>query len=317
MLDVFRKINDAASVDVTLLVLGETGVGKELSGRAIHNNSRRRGKPYIAVNCAAIPEGLIESELYGHVKGAYTGAVQSRTGKFGEAHEGTLFLDEIGSMPKEQQPRLLRVLEDMLITPVGANRGVKVDTRVIASTNEDLYAAIRGGQFRKDLYWRLSAVTISVPPLRERIVDIPMLIKYFMDKYQAQYGKEVPHFEPHEYIEYMRYGWPGNVRELEGAVKDIVTTGIGKLDKLKELERIAALLNGGVITPQVLGTNSKKLREIERDIVIQALVRHNGNRTHTAEELGVHVRTVRNHVRRIQKEMNLRMESGIETEDQA
>ena len=191
---VFKKIDEAAPIDITVLILGETGAGKELASRAIHMNSKRRENQYVPIHCAAIPEGIIESELYGHVRGAFTGAMQARKGAFREADKGTLYLDEIGSMPKDQQPRLLRVLEDMFIKPVGSDRTVKVDVRVIAATNQDLYKAIREREFRNDLYYRLSAVTISIPPLRERFEDIPMLIKYFMEKYQAVYGRTVPDF---------------------------------------------------------------------------------------------------------------------------
>ncbi len=239
MLEVFRNIDLIAPADVHVLVLGETGTGKEMTSKSIHAKSSRRNAPFVVVHTAAIPETLIESELYGHERGSYTGAHRERKGKFQEADKGTILLDEIGSMPLEQQSRFLRVLEDMLVTPVGSDKPVQVDVRVIAATNVDLYRAIRRETFRQDLYYRLSPVTIQLPPLRERIGDIPMLIKYFMDKYQTQYDRKVEPFSVAEYIEYMRYRWPGNVRELEGAVKSIILQDIGKINKLSELKEIA------------------------------------------------------------------------------
>ncbi len=302
MLDVFKRINETASIDVTVLILGETGVGKELASKAIHKHSRRNNGPHMTVNCAAIPEDLIESELYGHEKGSYTGAVSSRKGKFREADKGTLFLDEIGSMPVPQQSSLLRVLEDGNVTPVGSDSSQKVDVRVIAATNQDLYAAVRSGQFRKDLYYRLSAVKLTIPPLRERVGDIPMLIKYFMEKYQQQYERSAQPFSPGEYIEFMRYRWPGNVRELEGAIKSIVIHGGGKIEMLDQLKNEAELLSLGLGTYPVLGDGSGiqpfavlKRAEMEAEIrlIKDALEASNGVQTEAARKLKMSFRQLR------------------------
>ncbi len=320
---VFSIIDKVAKSEVTVLIVGESGTGKELTSRAIHSNGKRGGNLWVPVNCAAIPEGLIESELYGHVRGAYTGAVESRKGKFQEANKGILFLDEVSSMPKDQQPKLLRSLEDMLIYPVGSDKPVQVDVRVIAAANQNLYKAIREGAFREDLYYRLAAVTINMPTLRERVVDIPMLIKYFMEKYQVEYGRIVPDFTPSEYIEYMRYPWSGgNVRELENAVRGIVATGVGKLEKLDELKRISAEISGRVppIPTGILSNNTARplelyqpsetykpqtLKEIKRDAIINALARHDGNRTQAAKELGVHRSTLDRHIRSMRTELGI------------
>ena len=311
---VFKKIHQAAATDVTVLMLGETGVGKELTARAIHSNSQRKGHKYIPVNCAAIPDGLIESELYGHVRGSFTGAMNSRDGKFTEADKGTIYFDEIASMPNNQQPKLLRVLEDMLITPVGTNRTLKVDVRVIAGTNQDLYKAIREGAFRTDLYYRLAAVTIQIPPLRERLGDIPMLIKYFMEKYKQQYGRIVPDFTPREYIEFMRYNWPGNVRELENAVKGIIASGEDKLEKLTDLKQTDALILSGIVPAQsrtsIENYSLRSWRDLQRDVLVNLLIRNNGNKAATARELGIDVKTVRNHTKKIREELELEQPSG-------
>jgi len=325
---VFKPIDQAAPIDITVLILGETGTGKELTSRALHNNSRRRDNPYVPVHCAAIPKDLIESELYGHELGAFTGAVKERKGKFRQAHEGTIFLDEIGSMHIDQQPRLLRVLEDMVIVPVGSDRPQRVDTRVVAATNQDLYGAVREHTFRSDLYYRLAAVVISIPPLRERVGDIPMLIKYFMDKYQRLYGREVKPFTPREYIEYIGYSWPGNVRELENTVKSLIVTGADKLERLAEAKQISALILSGIVpvryapeleTDRVVteeGMPTKPWKELwfdlQAELITKALIKNKGNKRATARELGMKRTTLVDHIDRIKARLGLELQPGTE-----
>jgi len=202
-----------------VLILGETGTGKELIARAIHAGSPRRDKPLIKVNCAALPAGLIESELFGHERGAFTGATERRIGRFELADGGTIFLDEIGEMPLELQVKLLRVLQEHELDRVGGREPIKVDVRVIAATNRDLEAEVTAGHFRQDLYYRLNVFPIDVPPLRERVEDIPLLVHYFVNRYAARIGRKIPRV-PETAMEVLReYPWPGNVRELENVIE--------------------------------------------------------------------------------------------------
>ena len=312
--EVFTKIDRAASTDVPVLILGETGVGKELTASAIHTNSRRKNYQYVPVNCAAIPNDLIESELYGHVRGAFTSAMTNRAGKFQSADRGTLYLDEIGWMPKDQQPKLLRVLEDMVITPVGADKSYKVNVRVIAGTNQDLYKIIRDENFREDLFYRLAVVTIHIPPLRERLGDVPMLIKYFMEKYKQQYSRDLPDFTPTEYIEYMRYKWPGNVRELENAVKAVVASGLDKLAILADIKQRDALIQRGdghaQLDKRMDGNGSITMLDLQRNAILNALERNNYNKTAAARELNIDVKTLYNHLHIMRAESELKKLSG-------
>ncbi len=216
-----------APTDATVLVLGETGTGKELMARAIHAISRRRDKPLIKLNCAAIPTGLIESELFGHEKGAFTGALEKRVGRFALADGGTIFLDEIGDIPPEVQVRLLRVLQEHEFEPVGSSKTMKVDVRVIAATNRDLAAAVADGSFRSDLYYRLNVFPIAVPPLRERQGDMPMLAQYFVAKYAGRIGKPVQSIGAETMRRLTGYGWPGNIRELENVIERAVILSSG------------------------------------------------------------------------------------------
>jgi formate hydrogenlyase transcriptional activator len=222
------KVKQVAPMDATVLILGETGTGKELIARAIHNASRRRDKPLIKLNCAALPTGLIESELFGHEKGAFTGALERRTGRFALADGGTIFLDEIGEISHETQLRLLRVLQELEFEPVGSSKTVKVDVRVIAATNRDLEKAITDGAFRADLFYRLNVFPIHVPPLRERVSDIPMLTRYFVEKYAMKVGRRIDSIQPETLERLLAYPWPGNVRELENVVERAVILSPGE-----------------------------------------------------------------------------------------
>jgi DNA-binding NtrC family response regulator len=222
MQEIYKMIGQVAESDATVLIRGESGTGKELVCRAIYHNSLRKDKPFLAVNCAAIPESLLESELFGHERGAFTGAINKRIGKFQQCDGGTIFLDEIGDMSLSTQTKVLRVLQEYEFEPIGSQKTVKVDVRVIASTNKDLEEAISRGEFREDLYYRLKVVTIFIPPLRERLEDIPLLVDYFIDKFNQQFNKNVKGVDPEAIERFKKYSWPGNVRELENVIQTAV-----------------------------------------------------------------------------------------------
>jgi formate hydrogenlyase transcriptional activator len=219
---VLGQVSKVAPTDSTVLILGETGTGKELLARAIHNRSRRLKKAFIQVNCAAIPQSLIASELFGHEKGSFTGALQRRVGRFELADGGTIFLDEVGELPPETQIALLRVLQEREFERVGGSQTIAVDVRVIAATNRDLDAAIADGAFRRDLFYRLNVFPIRVPPLRERIGDISLLVGYLIDRYAQRAGKKIPHMERRTMDLLCAYDWPGNVRELQNVIERAV-----------------------------------------------------------------------------------------------
>src|SRR5881396_2772512 len=222
MMQLREQVAMAAPTNGRVLIYGENGTGKELVARNIHQISRRRAGPFIEVNCAAIPEELIESELFGHVRGAFTGAVADRRGKFETADGGTIFLDEIGDMSLKTQAKVLRVLQEQTVDAVGGTASIKVDVRVIAATNKDLQAEIRAGRFREDLYFRLNVIPIFVPPLRERAEDIPLLADHFMAEFAREYGRRLKTFEPSATAVLQRYGWPGNVRELRNVIERLM-----------------------------------------------------------------------------------------------
>jgi two-component system response regulator AtoC len=224
-------INGVADTNTTVLIRGESGVGKELVARAIHAASPRHAHPFVKVNCAALPAELLESELFGHEKGAFTGAYRRKLGKFEFANKGTLFLDEIGELPHPLQAKLLHVLQDQEFSRVGGRELIRVDTRILASTNRNLEVALAAGQFREDLYYRLNVVEIRVPPLRERREEIPILVEVFLEEFQRQYGRKVE-LSPETMRCFTEYPWPGNVRELENLVKRLVVLGnVGKIQE--------------------------------------------------------------------------------------
>jgi len=222
MLEVYKTIGKVADSSATVLIRGESGTGKELVARAIYQNSSRKDKPFLAVNCAAIPESLLESELFGHEKGAFTGAINKRIGKFQQCDAGTIFLDEIGDMSLSTQTKILRVLQEHTFEAVGSENTVKVDVRVIASTNKDLSKAIEAREFREDLYYRLKVVTIYLPPLRDKPEDIPLLVDYFVQKFNREFDKKVKKVSPEVMGHLKNYSWPGNVRELENTIQTAV-----------------------------------------------------------------------------------------------
>jgi DNA-binding NtrC family response regulator len=250
MLAVLRTAEKAAASAIAVLVEGESGVGKELIARAIHGSGGRRAKPFVAVNCGAIPENLVESTLFGHEKGAFTGASERHPGKFLEASDGTLFLDEVGELPLAAQVKLLRALQEGEIDPVGAKRPVKVDVRIISATNRDLIADVRSGRFREDLFYRLSVFPIVLPPLRERVEDIPHLVGHFLLRFAAEEGKRVRAVSAQALALLTGFAWPGNVRQLENAIFRAVVLADGDEIGIGELPQIAALA-GAVETPLV------------------------------------------------------------------
>lgn len=224
---VFRKVEQVAGTDATVLILGETGTGKELVARAIHNISPRKERPIVKVNCAALPANLIESELFGHERGAFTGAIARRIGRFELAHKGTIFLDEIGDFPLELQAKLLRVLQEGEFERLGGTSTIEVDARVITATNRDLQNAVATGGFREDLYYRLNVFPIEIPPLRQRKEDIPLLVKHFVEKYSSKIGRSIERIPRKVLADLQAYGWPGNVREVENVIERAVILSSG------------------------------------------------------------------------------------------
>jgi formate hydrogenlyase transcriptional activator len=257
---VLAQVTKVAHTDATVLLLGETGTGKELIARAIHKRSRRAGGAFILVNCAAIPPSLIASELFGHEKGAFTGALQRRLGRFEAADRGTIFLDEIGELPAEAQVALLRVLQEREIERVGSSHPIPVDVRVLAATNRDLEAAVERGTFREDLYYRLNVFPIRMPPLRERVEDIPILVEYLVDRYAKQVGKNIRNIEKHTLQLLRAYDWPGNVRELQNVIERAVVLVEGDTFAIDEswLTNKLGRSSNGIPRPVTTLANSEK-----------------------------------------------------------
>jgi two-component system nitrogen regulation response regulator NtrX len=281
------QIAMAAPSNGRVLIFGENGTGKELVARNIHAMSKRRSAPFVEVNCAAIPEELIESELFGHVKGAFTGALADRRGKFETADGGTLFLDEIGDMSLKTQAKVLRALQEQVVEPVGGAAGVRVDVRVLAATNKDLTAEIRAGHFREDLYFRLNVIPIFVPPLRDRAADIPLLAEHFMAELAREYGRRPKKFDPAAAAGLRSYRWPGNVRELRNVIERLMIMVTGDTITLSDL----AFLDGGVVLsaddPGAMLPLHDARDRFERDYILRALAAQQGNMSRTAEALGV------------------------------
>ncbi|MFQ6121963.1 MAG: sigma-54-dependent transcriptional regulator [Dehalococcoidales bacterium] len=288
---VIEMIKIVAKSNATVLITGDSGTGKELVARAIHSQSYRRDKPFIAVSCAALPESLLESELFGHEKGSFTGAYAQKKGKFESANKGTLFLDEIGEISANMQVHLLRVLEEKEFTRVGGNELIKVDVRVISATNKELKEAVANGGFREDLYYRLNVVTIELPLLRERREDIPLLANYFLKKFAEENQKEITGFSPDAVDLLLKYEWPGNVRELENAIERAVILAKGPLIEVTDLPR-DTLLTVGSSTAQ-----GQTLKEVEKNHILKILTRSGGNYSQTARILGITRMSLYNKVR--------------------
>jgi two-component system, NtrC family, response regulator len=283
--DVLDLAGRVAASDASVLITGESGTGKELLAKGIHYNSPRAGGPFVAVNCAAIPDQLIESELFGHVRGAFTGAVKDKEGKFELASSGTLFLDEIGDLRIDLQAKILRVLQERQVDRVGGKHPVSVDARIIAATNKDIERAVKEGSFREDLYYRLSVITLHMPPLRERRDDIPMLVQHFLKKFNRDLDVRI---DPEALTMLTAYGWPGNVRELENSIERASVLRRGETITAAELPdklRKEKASVGNIILN--LPDEGISLEDLEKSLIIKALEKHKGNQTRAAEYLGI------------------------------
>jgi two-component system, NtrC family, response regulator len=287
MAPVLRIAAQAAQVDSTVLLLGESGTGKELLAKAIHFNGPRRRAQFVPVNCAAIPVGLLESELFGHRRGAFTGAVSDQRGRVEAAAGGTLFLDEVGDLEPATQVKLLRLLQEKEIEKVGEGRPIKVDTRIIAATHRDLRALVRSGAFREDLYYRFSVIPIELPPLRRRVSDVPLLASFFLDKYARKFGKELT-LDRAVQGTLERYPWPGNIRELENLMERLAALHPG--GSISEEDLPDAIRNGAVPVGDIvlqIPPEGIELERVERELIREALERNGWNQTRAAKFLGV------------------------------
>jgi PAS domain S-box-containing protein len=295
MQQVFELITNAAQSDAPVIIYGESGTGKELAAKAIHDASQRRKKPYVKVNCAALNESLLESELFGHVKGAYTGAHRDREGRFELAQDGDIFLDEIGDLPLSTQVKLLRVLEEKVVERVGDHRPIAIDTRVISATNRNLTELIDKGRFREDFYYRINVIPIHVPPLRERIDDIPLLARSFFDRILLKSSKKIEGLTNPALEALMRYNWPGNVRELKSAFEYAFVACQGRTITPENLPR--HIVEGGK-PAAVMAPTDANLDELKKERLIKALERSGGNRSEAARRLGISRTSVWNQIKR-------------------
>lgn len=307
-LRVLDKADSVASSKATVLILGESGTGKEVIARYIHEKSSRCNGPFVALNCAALPDGLLESELFGHEKGAFTGAIMAKKGKFELADSGTLLLDEISEIPLHLQAKLLRVLQEEEVDRLGGKSPQKIDVHVVATTNRDLAEAVKSGSFRQDLYYRINVIPLFLPPLRERREDLVALTEYFLERYSRRYGKQVKMLSKEVKQYFASYEWPGNVRELENLIERGVLLSKGRelvlADFWDEFEDQPTVLPDQDDSPAFdtsvadLMLNAAgevpTLRDVERQLILQALQKTDDNRTHAAEILGISVRTLRN-----------------------
>lgn len=300
---VFERMQRIIKTDSTVLILGESGTGKELVARAIHHNGRRAGHPFVAVNCGAIPETLLESELFGHTRGAFTGAVRDKIGKFEAANQGTIFLDEIGTMPLQLQSKLLRVLQEQEVERVGSTKPVKLDVRVISATHVDLEEQVRIGSFREDLFYRLNVIPLQLPPLRERREDLLPLVSHFLDKFCHLMGRPLMNLTKPALDALERYRWPGNVRELENVVERLVA--LTELDAITP-DDLPAEVNGtlhtakGVcldLTPQGIDMPAA-IEELERKLITKALQMSGGVKARAAALLGLNRTTLVEKIKR-------------------
>jgi two-component system, NtrC family, nitrogen regulation response regulator NtrX len=285
MQTVMAKVDRVAASETRVAILGETGTGKELVARTLHHKSARRSGPCITLNCAAIPAELIESELFGHEKGAFTGATSRHLGKFEQAHGGTLFLDEIGDMPALMQAKLLRVLEQKEVERIGSDRSIEVDVRVIVATHRNLEELVRKGEFRQDLYHRIFVFPITLPPLRDRSEDIPALVDYFAQAVAEQNDWKAREITPEAYTELQRYSWPGNVRELRNVVERLLLLADDRVDRATV--RLALPASSEPALSDGTGTLADRMDAHERDLILAELKKHNFKMTDTARALGL------------------------------
>ncbi len=304
MKDVFAKIQRAAPVDSTVLILGESGTGKELVAQALHHNSLRKKGPFVAVNCAAVPATLVESELFGHVRGAFTGATDRRIGRFEQADGGTLFIDEIGDFEIGLQAKLLRVLETLTLTPVGGHEDRKVNVRVVAATSRDIRKMVEEGTFREDLWYRLNVITITLPPLRQRPDDIPILVDHFMKEITHSKHTTPRRISPEVMRRFQAYRWQGNVRELRNTLESMMVLGDGEVLTENDLpERIAAGMKE-MGAPKEIPAGIT-MEELEKLAITKALDQCGGNRTHAANQLRISVRTLQRKLRQYELERSV------------
>jgi len=295
MAKVFDLVDAVAAARTTVVITGESGTGKSLTARAIHAHSPRRAKPFVEVACGALPDTLLESELFGHVRGAFTHAVSDKPGKFAAADGGTIFLDEVATASPQLQVKLLRVLQERQFEPIGSNDTQEVDVRVILATNHNLRAEVDTGRFREDLYYRINVVNIPLPPLRERIGDIPLLAEHFLEKYREGSNGRVQEFSPEAMEVMQRYAWPGNVRELENCVERAVVLCRQPMVAVTDLPPAISQAAAAGAEPSVVGkgmTLAEALRGPEKQLILHALRSHGGNRQETAQALGINRTTL-------------------------
>jgi two-component system response regulator AtoC len=290
MQKVFQQIEVVSQSNSTVLITGETGTGKEIVAKAIHYNSARKDFPFISINCAAIPEGLIESELFGHEKGAFTGAIKTNLGRFELAHGGTMLLDEISETSPALQAKLLRVLQEKQFERLGSGTPIQVDVRVITTSNRDLQEQVKSGKFREDLFYRLNVLPIHMPPVRERKEDIPLLVDFFMERYNQQAGKSVEKVDEKALEILMNYHWPGNVRELENYVERAVVVSKKSVLTGADFPKELVYPPGETSDPE----GGQSLAQAEKSLILKTLRECNDNRTKAAEKLGITTRTLRN-----------------------
>jgi transcriptional regulator with PAS, ATPase and Fis domain len=287
IVDTLEKIIPTKS---NILLLGESGTGKGLIAELIHNNSQRRDKPFISINCSAIPEGLLESELFGYKKGAFTGAVSDKLGLIPLAHQGTLFLDEIGDMPVVLQAKLLKVLETGDVYPLGETKHRTVDIRIVSATNTDIEARIKEGRFREDLYWRLNVIEIKVPPLRERKDDIALLSKYFINKFSKEHNKDIKETDKEVMSLFMRYPWPGNVRELSNVIERAIVLAQGTYITNQDIPDKFRPNQKEII--EASSTLKEHISDYEKNLLIKMYETHKKNKEETANTLGIDLATL-------------------------
>lgn len=299
MLRIYDMVDSIADTKATVLITGESGTGKSLIARAIHRRSARRNMPFVEIACGALPETLLESELFGHAAGAFTGAIGEKMGKFMQSEGGTIFLDEIGTASASMQVKLLRILQDFEFEQVGGTKTFSVDTRVILATNDDLSKAVAEGRFRQDLFYRVNVINIDLPPLRERISDIPMLAQHFLEQVCADAGKNVNGISEQAMAALQRFNWPGNVRELQNVMERAVLLGKGDIVEFDDLP--PAFVSAGSIPVAPVGDRTLKqaLSGPERQIILDVLETNNWNRHATAESLGINRTTLYKKMKRL------------------
>ncbi|RMF85458.1 MAG: sigma-54-dependent Fis family transcriptional regulator [Nitrospinota bacterium] len=289
MQEVFAKVSKVAESNANVCIYGESGTGKELIARAIHYNSARKDRPLVTLDCTAIPEGLMESEMFGHVKGAFTSAATEREGVFQLADTGTLFLDEIGELSLPLQAKLLRVIQCREFRKVGGTKPIKVDVRIIAATNKDLYKAVQEGTFREDLFYRIEVIPITIPPLRERKEDIPLLVDFFIEKFNRQNKKAIKGVSSRTLTLLLRYDWPGNVRELENCIERAVVMADSDIIDVEDLSTLIKNAGAKCVT-ETNGSSHLSLKQVEKEHILRVLNEVNGNKTQAAKLLGISLR---------------------------